>query len=81
MYSQSRSITMSLENYQVAEKELQNNINVDANDDDFEKCQQQQHLANERVFYCLFFISFKKFKSFDIGFACFFFISLILIFY
>ena len=79
MYSQSRSITMSLENYQVAEKELQNNINVDANDDDFEKCQQQQHLANERVFYCLFFTSLKSFRALILV-SLVFNLSLILIF-
>ena len=59
MYTQSRSITMSLENDQVAEKEPQNNINVEANDNDFEKYQEQQYLANE-VFYCLIFTSFKN---------------------
>ena len=55
MNSQLRSNTESLENVQVAENELQTNIKVDVNDDDFEKHQQQQHLATERVFYCFFF--------------------------
>ena len=52
---------MSLENYQVAAKEPQNNINFEADDDSFEKY--QQHLANERVFYCFFFTSLKSFRA------------------